>query len=118
MIKQQRCLTCGKIITRLDMLKQTFEFYITGIISCPHCNEKYKFNGNAIATSRLLTFVPFGLWLGFSDFPLITVILISFVFIFLLGRPLELILNATIFSLFFPLEKASEAHKNNHNEKA
>ncbi len=58
MIKQQRSLACGKIITRLDMLKQFFDFYIAGIIRCSFCNEKYTFNKYAIGISRLLTYVP------------------------------------------------------------
>ncbi len=99
------------------MLKQFFGFYLTGIIKCPFCDEKHTFNRYAIGITRLLTYVPLGLWFYFYDFPLITVILISFVFIFLLGWPLELILNATIFSLFFPLEKASESAQNGYNKK-
>ncbi len=99
------------------MLKQFFDFYIAGIIRCPFCNEKYTFNKYAIGISRLLTYVPLGLWFYFYDFSLIAILLTFIVFVFLLGWPLELILNATIFSLFFPLEKASESSENNQNEK-
>lgn len=55
----------------------------------------------------LLIYVPFGLWLSFSGLPLFAALLISVFFLFILGRPLEIILN-TFFSLFFSLEKDSE----------
>ncbi len=91
------------------MIKQIIEYSNTGFIICPHCNEKYLFNRHAIIITQLLIYINLGLWVASYSFPLIVVIVFFYLFITFLGMPLELILNATIFSLFFPLEKITES---------
>ncbi len=118
-MRKQKCPICRKTIPWLDMLTPRLENYFEKFnkIICPHCGNKIVFNKNSRFISMGFMCTVVGLLLASSGLPGYYVLLIGFFFVIFLGRPIERILNI-FFTLFFSLEKASEAHKNNHNEKA